>query len=76
MNGVEYSTRYTTNTSEQGIMAKDLYNGQTLWVINTTNPLVCGMTAVDFENIDQYGDVGPYIVTSILRTGGGLFYQV
>jgi hypothetical protein len=64
MDGIEYSTWYTTQTgSEQGIMAFNLFTGQTMWVINTTNPLRCGMI-VNFKNPNQYGDVGPYIFTS------------
>jgi hypothetical protein len=61
MDGIEYSTWYTTTTSSsQGIMAMNLFTGQTMWVINTTNTLKCGMI-INFENINQYGDVGPYI---------------
>jgi hypothetical protein len=63
MDGILYSTWYTTNTgSEQGILAMNLYNGQTMWVINTTDPLRCGMI-VNWEDINQYGDCGPYIWT-------------
>ena len=70
MNGIEYSTWYTTNTaSSQGILAMNLYTGQTLWVINTTTILKCGMI-VNFPTIDQYGCCGPYIFT---QTGGGFF---
>ncbi len=61
MNGIEYSTWYTTTTStEQGIIAINLFTGQTMFVINTTNPLRAGMQ-INFENINQYGVVGPYI---------------
>ena len=64
MDGIEYSTWYTTQTgSQQGIVAINLYNGQTLWTINTQNPLRCGMI-INFKTIDQYGDVGPYIFAS------------
>jgi len=70
MNGVLYSTWYTTNTaSSQGIIAINLYTGQTEWVINTTTILRCGME-VNFPTIDQYGICGPYILT---QTGGGFF---
>ncbi len=70
MNGIEYSQWYTTQTgSSQGIMAIDLYNGQTLWVINTTYTLRCGMI-LNFPTIDQYGCVGPYIFA---QSGGGFF---
>ncbi len=71
MNGILYSTWYTTTTSsQQGIMATNLYTGATMWVINTTNPLRCGMM-VNFENINQYGVVGPYIIAQ--EGGGGIF---
>lgn len=64
MNGIEYSTWYTTTTStEQGIIAINLFTGQTMFVINTTNPLRAGMQ-INFENINQYGVVGPYIFTA------------
>ncbi|MGA2681107.1 MAG: PQQ-binding-like beta-propeller repeat protein [Candidatus Bathyarchaeia archaeon] len=70
MNGVLYSTWYTTQTAaSQGIIAVNLYNGQTEWVINTTTILRCGME-LNFPTIDQYGIVGPYIFT---QTGGGFF---
>ena len=64
IDGTEYSTWYTTTTSyDNGIVATDLYNGQTLWVLNTTNALVGGMQAI-YETPNQYGVVGPYIITT------------
>jgi len=70
MDGIEYSNWYTTQTgSTQGIMALNLYTGQTLWVINTTLNLKCGMI-INFPTIDQYGCVGPYLVAA---NGGGFF---
>jgi hypothetical protein len=64
MDGILYSTWYTTNTGgQQGIQAVNLFTGQTMFVINTTDPLRCGMI-VNFENVNQYGDVGPYVITS------------
>jgi hypothetical protein len=64
INGVEYSTWYTSSTSsKQGIIAIDLFSGKTLWVINTTSTLRCGMVT-DFENINQYGVTGPFIITT------------
>ncbi len=70
MDGIEYSNWYTTQTgSTQGIMAFNLYTGQTLWLINTTLTLKCGMI-INFPTIDQYGCVGPYLVA---QNGGGLF---
>jgi hypothetical protein len=70
MDGIEYSTWFTTQTgSSQGILAMNLYTGQTLWIINTTLTLKCGMI-LNFPTIDQYGCVGPYIIA---QNGGGLF---
>ena len=73
IDGIEYTTWYTTNTgSEQGIIAINLYNGQTLFTINTTDPLRCGMI-LNFKTIDQFGDVGPYIFTSSPTELGAVF---
>jgi hypothetical protein len=73
MDGIEYSTWYTTQTgSQQGIIAINLYNGQTLWTIDTQNPLRCGMI-INFKNPNQYGDVGPYIFTSTAGFLGMVF---
>jgi len=74
IDGREYSTWYTSTTSsEEGIICIDLYTGATDWVINTTTVLRCGMVT-DFENINQYGVVGPYIITTgtmpASQTGG------
>jgi len=66
MNGIIYSQQYTTNTGTnegQGIQAIDLYNGQTLWTINTTNPLVFGMDET-YHSVNQYGVLGPFIWTT------------
>jgi PQQ-like domain len=75
MDGIEYSTWYTTTTGySNGIVATNLYNGQTMWVLNTTNPLVGGMQ-VNFQTVNQYGVVGPYIITTgnlpgVVNVGG------
>jgi hypothetical protein len=64
IDGILYSTWYTTTTdSSQGVVAMSLYTGQTLWVINTQNPLVFGMQ-IQWKNPNQYGVCGPYIFTS------------
>jgi hypothetical protein len=63
INGIMYSTWYTgTTTESNGIMALNLFTGQTMWVINTTNPLICGMDPF-YQTINEYGIVGPYIWT-------------
>jgi hypothetical protein len=64
IDGIMYSTWYTTTTSySNGIVATNLYTGQTLWTINTTNALRCGNQML-FNTINQYGVVGPYIWTT------------
>jgi hypothetical protein len=77
--GIEYATWYTTSTgsgSDNGIVATNLYNGQTMWIINTTDPLRCGMVTT-WETVDQYGVVGPFILTvgslPASQTGGTAF---
>jgi hypothetical protein len=63
MDGMLYSTYYTTDTDySNGIVAWNLYNGQYMWTINTSNPLLCGMQIV-WESPNQYGVVGPYLIT-------------
>ncbi len=47
----------------QGIQAVDLYTGNTLWTINTTNTLRCGMV-VQYHHVNQYGCLGPFIWTT------------
>jgi len=76
MNGIEYATQYTTTTGyNNGIVATDLFSGKTLWRINTTNTLKCGYMPV-YETPNQYGVVGPYIITTgtlpASDTGGAL----
>ena len=64
MNGIMYSTYYPSTTSaSNGLIATNLYTGETLWSINTTNALRCGMNT-RFDVINQYGVVGPYIWTT------------
>ncbi|MGA2524703.1 MAG: hypothetical protein ABSF65_11205, partial [Candidatus Bathyarchaeia archaeon] len=64
IDGVMYSTWFTTTTGySNGIRALNLYTGQQLWIINTTNPLVCGMVTY-FQTPNQYGYVGPYLWTT------------
>jgi hypothetical protein len=69
INGIMYSTWYTATTGyTNGIMATDLYTGETLWTIDTTNPLLCGMVT-QWKTINAYGCIGPYIWTSGPLTG-------
>ena len=64
INGIMYSTWYTATTGyTNGIKATDLYTGQTLWTLNTTNALRCGMVT-QWHTINAYGAIGPYIWTT------------
>ena len=81
IDGILYSTWYTTTTSyTNGIVATDLYNGQTLWTINTNNALIGGMQPI-YETPNQYGVVGPYILTTgtlpgVVDSPGGGEYNI
>ncbi|MGD6851084.1 MAG: PQQ-binding-like beta-propeller repeat protein [Candidatus Bathyarchaeia archaeon] len=66
INGIMYSQWFPTTMGTnqgQGIQAVDIYTGQTLWIINTTNPLRCGMNT-QYHQINQYGVIGPFIWTT------------
>jgi len=66
MNGIIYSSWYTFSMAAgalQGLKALDLYTGKTLWVINTTNTLRCGMQFYAYTPND-YGTRGPWIWTT------------
>jgi outer membrane protein assembly factor BamB len=66
MNGIMYSQWFPTTkggNQGQGIQAVDIYTGQTLWSINTTNNLVMGMNT-QYHHINQYGVIGPFIWTT------------
>jgi len=78
MNGILYSQQFTTEmgtNTGQGIQAIDLYNGQTMWTINTTNTLRCGMCET-YSSDNQYGVIGPFLWTNgalpPANTGGHL----
>ena len=66
MNGILYSTQYTYGLStgaNNGIIAVNLFTGQQLWSINTTNALRCG-NMFQYKNPNQYGVVGPFLWTT------------
>ena len=66
MNGIMYSTQYPDDMGTNmayGLLASDLYTGKTLWTLNTTNALRCGMVT-SYHNINQYGAIGPFIWTT------------
>jgi hypothetical protein len=66
MNGIMYSQQYPDSMGTNmgnGIIATDLYTGKTLWVLNTTNPVRCGMVT-SYSHINQYGALGPFLWTT------------
>ncbi|MGD0450701.1 MAG: hypothetical protein ABSA79_06565 [Candidatus Bathyarchaeia archaeon] len=66
INGRIYSQTFDTNMGTnmgQGIQCVDLYTGNTIWTINTTNTLRCGMV-VQYKQVNQYGCLGPFIWTT------------
>ncbi len=76
MNGKMYSTYYPETTGySNGIVCTDLYTGETLWKINTTSVLRCGMIT-QWKTPNMYGVIGPYIWTTgnlpASETGGTL----
>lgn len=55
LNGILYYTQYPGSMNNIGpLLAVDLRTGQTLWSINASNPLRCGMI-YNFKTGDQYG---------------------
>ena len=64
INGKMYSTWYPeTMGYSNGIVCTDLFTGTTLFRINTTNALRCGMV-IKYHQINQYGALGPFIWTT------------
>ena len=65
MQGVMYATLWTTSqrtAAQNGIVATDLFTGETLWTIDTYEELECGWEPV-IHNINEYGVRGPYLLT-------------
>jgi hypothetical protein len=76
INGVMYSDwKSETNSYQNGIVAVDLYTGETLWNLNTSSSLRCGMVT-QWKTLNMYGAIGPYIWTTgslpAADTGGRL----
>lgn len=78
INGIMYSQFYPDDMGTNmgnGIVATNLYTGETLWTLNTTNPLRGGMVT-SYKHINQYGAIGPFIWTTgslpASDTGGSL----
>jgi hypothetical protein len=66
MEGIMYANYYTTEEARpghNGIMATDLFTGETLWIIDTYERLRCGYSPT-WHNLNEYGTIGPYIITT------------
>ncbi len=63
MDGKMYSQYYPEATSySPGIICTDLFTGETLFTINTSSTLLCGMIT-QWKTANTYGAVGPYLWT-------------
>lgn len=78
INGIMYSQFYPDDMGTNmgnGILATNLYTGQTMWTLNTTNALRSGMV-MSYKHINQYGAIGPFLWTTgslpASDTGGNL----
>ena len=79
ISGKLYAQYYPETTSYQnGVVCVDLYSGQTLFTINTTSTLLCGMVS-QYQTLNDYGVIGPYIITTgsipAAETGGIFVYS-
>jgi hypothetical protein len=72
LEGIMYSVLWTTSTSSaahNGIIATDLFSGETLWKIeNTQEQLRVGWSPT-WHNLNEYGTLGPYLITTGAHPG-------
>ncbi len=54
LNGILFYSWYPAQTDYAGIVAVDLFTGQTLWVKNTTDTLVYGQV-LTFHTVEEFG---------------------
>ncbi len=54
LDGILFYSWYPAQTDYAGIVAVDLFNGQTLWVKNTTDSLVYGQV-ITFHTVEEFG---------------------
>jgi len=54
LDGILFYSWYPAQTDYAGIVAVDLFNGQTLWVKNTTDTLVYGQV-ITFHTVEEFG---------------------
>ncbi|PVX27137.1 MAG: hypothetical protein CW716_03825, partial [Candidatus Bathyarchaeum sp.] len=67
LDGIMYSVLYTTSmrsAAYNGIVATDLFSGETLWTIEDTTERLRVGWAPTWHNLNDYGTVGPYLITT------------
>jgi hypothetical protein len=71
LEGIMYSVLWTTSqrsAAHNGIIATDLFNGETLWTIDTDEELRVGWSPT-WHNLNEYGTLGPYLITTGTHEG-------
>jgi hypothetical protein len=72
LEGIMYSVLWTTSTSSaayNGIIATDLFTGETLWTIEDTQEELRVGWSPTWHNLNEYGTVGPYLITTGAHPG-------
>ncbi|MGD9130358.1 MAG: PQQ-binding-like beta-propeller repeat protein [Candidatus Bathyarchaeota archaeon] len=67
LEGVMYSVLWTTSQSSaahNGIIATDLFSGETLWTIEDTQETLRVGWSPTWHNLNEYGTLGPYLITT------------
>ncbi len=72
LEGVMYSVLWTTSmrsAAHNGIVATDLFTGETLWTIEDTQERLRVGWSPTWHNLNEYGTLGPYIITTGTHPG-------
>ena len=72
LQGVMYSVLWTTSqrsAAHNGIIATDLFTGETLWTIEDTQETLRVGWSPTWHNINEYGTIGPYLLTTGAHPG-------
>jgi len=72
LEGVMYSVLWTTSmrsAAHNGIIATDLFTGETLWTIEDTQERLRVGWSPTWHNINEYGTIGPYLITTGTHPG-------
>ena len=73
LDGVLYYGWYPAQTDYAGIVAVDLFNGQTLWYRNTTDTLVYGQV-LTFHTVEEFGSQAfLWVAHEVSVEGSGLY---